>query len=310
MIMHYLKNLFGVIIIFFLTVIFTTGCGDSGSDRIAYLNFDGSDAFGGVLIRDQILKSAQSKGLNIDYYDAKGDSNTQIDQFREALASSPMAIVLLAIDGDGIIPFVKRANEMGIPIVTVNRDANDGERIKVTSDDLEAGKLQADYMAQKLPQGANVVYLEGTANLLLSQKRLDGFKKELNGKRPDVQILDMQDGKFSKAEAMKITALWLSIYPKIDAVVCGNDQMALGAIAALKSANRLTGCLVSGIDAVDDALKAIAAGEMAQTIKQDGIKQADSVVEILETISKGGKPTDIDVPFTSITKDNLAQFKK
>lgn len=297
-------------IVLIVVIAVMTGCGGERSDKIFYLNHDNTDFFGGMLIREEVARFAQTKGLNIDFYDAKGDSNTQMDQMKEALKNNPQAIVLLAIDGDGMIPFVKRANEIGIPIVTVNRDANDGERIRVTSDDFEAGKLQANYMAQKLPQGANVVYLEGTANLLLSQKRWDGFKKELNAKRPDIQILDMQDGKFSKAEAMKITALWLSIYPKIDAVVCGNDQMALGAIAALKSANRLTGCLVSGIDAVDDALKAIAAGEMAQTIKQDGIKQADSVVEILETISKGGKPTDIEIPYTSITKDNLAQFKK
>ena len=288
-----------------------TGCGDSNnSDRVVYLNFDGTDAFGGVLIKDEILKGAQSKGLNIDYYDAKGDSSTQFDQMKEAVENGAQSIVLLAIDGDGIIPLVERANEAGIPVVTVNRDANGGDRIRVYSEEYEAGKLQADYMVKNLPQGATVVYLEGTANLGSSQQRWEGFQKECLQKRPDIQLLDMQDGRYSKAEAMKIMSLWLSIFPKIDAVVCGNDQMALGAIAALKAVNRLAGCQVSGVDAVDEALKAVAAGEMVQTIKQDGIQQAAGVVKVLDEINRGGKPTEIKVPFTSITKDNLAQYIK
>ena len=301
----------GLIIGIFLIIFLTTGCSEKGgSDRIVYLNFDNTDAFGGILIREEFAKRAQSAGLNVEYFDAKGDSNTQIDQLKEAIESEPMAIVLLAIDGDGIIPIVEQANEAGIPIVTVNRDANGGDRIRVYSEEYEAGKLQADYMLKNLPQGANVVYLEGTANLGSSQQRWEGFKKECLEKRPDLNLLDMQDGRYSKVEAMKIMSLWLTIFPKIDAVVCGNDQMALGAIIALKAANRLAGCQISGVDAVDEALNAVAAGEMVQTIKQDGIEQAAGVVKVLETIKNGGNPTDIKVPFTSITKDNLAQFKK
>ena len=109
---------------------------------------------------------------------------------------------------------------------------------------------------------------------------------------------------------MKIMSTWLSIFPKIDAVVCGNDQMAFGAIIALKAANRLQGCLVSGVDAVDEALDAVATGELAQTIKQDGIAQANGVVTILDQINRGETPNDISVPFTSITRENLAQFRK
>ena len=120
----------------------------------------------------------------------------------------------------------------------------------------------------------------------------------------------MQDGGWSKTEGMKITALWLTLFPKIDAVVCGNDQMALGAVAALKAANRLQGCQVSGVDAVDDALKAIANGEMVQTIKQDAVKQAEGAAELAATVENGGSPSNITVPFVSITKENLSQYAK
>ncbi len=309
--MRFLKKRLGFLAGILFAGLAVTGCGETNSDRIVYLNFDNTDAFGGKLIREEIARGAQSKGLNLEFFDAKADRNTQIDQMKDAIAGGAESIVLLAIDGDGIIPFVDQAAEAGIPVVTVNRDANGGERIRVFSDEYEAGKLQAEYMVKHLPPDSNVVYLEGTANLGSSQQRWEGFKKECLEKRSDIHLLDMQDGRYSKVEAMKIMSLWLSIYPKIDAVICGNDQMAFGAITALKRANRLQGCLVSGVDAVDEALAAIAAGEMAQTVKQDGIKQAAGVVDVLAAIHSGNsKPADIEVPFTSITKENLAQFKK
>ena len=291
----------------------SAGCGGGGggaSGKIAYLNFDNTDAFGGKLIREEVKRGVDAKNLDVEFFDAKGDRNTQIDQMKEAIDSGAEAIVLLAIDGDGIIPIVEQANAANIPVVTVNRDANGGDRARVYSDEYEAGKLQAEFMLKNLPTGANIVYLEGTGNLGSSQQRWEGFRKECVEKRSDIKLLDMQDGRYSRAEAMKIMAMWLSIFPKIDAVICGNDQMAFGAIDALKRANRLEGCMVSGVDAVDEALEAIEKGEMVQTIKQDGIKQAQGVVTNLEAIHNGQKPSDIVVPFTSITKDNLNDFRK
>ena len=307
--MKFSKRMAGLAVGILSAASLMTGCGGGNNGKIAYLNFDGSDYFGGVLIREAFEKGANSKGLNVDYFDAKGDGNTQLDQMKAAVAENYETIVLLAIDGDGVIPVIDQAKEAGINVVTVNRDANGGDRVRVYSNEYEAGKLQAEYMLKNLPPNSNVVYLEGTANLGSSQQRWEGFKKECLDKRADIHLLDMQDGRYSKAEAMKIMTMWLAIFPKIDAVVCGNDQMALGAINALKSAGRLQGCKVSGVDAVEEALKAVEAGEMAQTIKQDGEKQALGVVSVVEAFQSGGNPSDIEVPFTSITKENLSQSK-
>ena len=158
----------------------TAGCGGGGgtSGKISYLNFDNTDAFGGKLIREEIKRGTDAKGFNVEFFDAKGDRNTQIDQMKDAIAAQSDAIVLLAIDGDGIIPIVEQANEANIPVVTVNRDANGGKRYRVYSEEYEAGKLQAEFMVKNLPQGATVVYLEGTGNLGSSQQRWEGFRKE------------------------------------------------------------------------------------------------------------------------------------
>ena len=305
------KKYFGALAGIFLSAGLMTGCGGSGgSDSIAYLCFDRSDTFGGTLIGEAFEKAAASKGLNVTYYDAKGDANLQVDQMKEVIANGVKTVVLLAADGDIMATEVEKANAEGITVITVNRNVNGGEHFDVMSDDLEAGKLQGEYMAKNLPQGATVAYLEGEHTNSSAVKRWEGFKASCLDKRPDITLLDMQDGGWSKTEGMKITALWLTLFPKIDAVVCGNDQMALGAIMALKAAGKLQGCQVSGVDAVDDALKAIAAGEMVQTIKQDAVKQAEGAANLAAAAVSGGSLANVNVPFVSITKENLSQFAK
>ena len=86
--------------------------------------------------------------------------------------------------------------------------------------------------------------------------------------------------------------------------------MALGAIAALKGANRLAGCLVSAVDATPAGLAAVEAGEMAQTVKQDAKAQGEAALTLAEGFLKGSPPSgDLAIPFTSITSDNIAQMK-
>jgi len=104
--------------------------------------------------------------------------------------------------------------------------------------------------------------------------------------------------------------LWMNMFPEINGVVAGNDEMALGAIAALKGANRLNGCLVSAVDATPAGLAAVEAGEMAQTVKQDAKAQGEGALTLAEGFLKGNPPSgDLAIPFTSITADNLAQAK-
>ena len=87
--------------------------------------------------------------------------------------------------------------------------------------------------------------------------------------------------------------------------------MALGAVKALKAANRMDGVLVSGVDATDDAIKAIEAGDMSQTVKQDAGRSVDEIFTLMQAFLNGDKPTEnVVVPFIEITKDNVAQFKQ
>ena len=295
-----------------LAAVCLAGCGASsggGSGTVIYANYKDGDGFTDTL-RDEFKAQAGSTGWQVEYLDGKNDGNFQIDQLNEAMEQKPSAIVLLPADSASIVPTVQKANEMGIPIVCVNRFPDGGDYFKSYSDDLEAGKMQGEFMAKNLPQGAKVVYLKGASGNAAAEGRWEGFKKYCLDKRSDVKLLAFADAQWSTAVAMKDMSLWLDMFPQIDAVICGNDGMAMGAIAALKGAGRLQGCLVSGVDATDDALKAIKAGEMAQTVKQDAAGQAKGVFTLVQQAMQGQKPDNILVPFTAITRENVSQFAK
>ena len=165
-------------------------------------------------------------------------------------------------------------------------------------------------MAKHLPQGAKIVYLMGDASLSAAVLRWEGFREACLDKRPDVQLLIMQDCGWLETSGFRAVSMWLKIFPQIDGVIAGNDSMALGALRALKAAGRDKGVLISGVDALEPAVKAVAAGEMAQTVKQDADKTAEEIGKLLQEAAAGKIPTDdIKVPFTEITRENAAQFR-
>lgn len=287
------------------------GCGLPGasSDRVIYANYDDGDGFC-AQIKDAFAAKAKADGIEVEFLDAKNDGNMQIDQLNEAISSGAGAIILLAADGSSIVKTIEKANDAGIPIITVNRSVAGGKVLRAYSDDVEAGRMQGEYMASHLPPDAKIVYLQGDGTQSSAVGRWEGFKAACLDKRPDIQLLSFVDAGWSKAEALKTMMLWMNMFPEINGVVAGNDEMALGAIAALKGANRLAGCLVSAVDATPAGLAAVEAGEMAQTVKQDAKAQGEAALTLAEGFLKGNPPSgDLAIPFTSITSDNIAQMK-
>ena len=287
------------------------GCGLTGvrSERIIYANYDDRDGFC-AQIKDAFAAKAKADGIDVEFLDAKNDGNMQIDQLNEEIGKGAGAIILLAVDGSSIVKTIEKANDAGIPIITVNRSVAGGRVLRAYSDDVEAGCMQGAYMAANLPLNAKIVYLQGDATQGSAVGRWEGFKEACLDKRPDIQLLSFVDAGWSKAEALKTMTLWMKMFPEINGVVAGNDEMALGAIAALKGANRLSGCLISGVDATPAGLAAVKAGEMAQTVKQDAKAQGEGALTLAEGFLKGDPPSgDLAIPFTSITVDNIAQAK-
>ena len=290
-----------------------SGCGGGtvGSGKVYYLSHNDTGSGFNEELKQAFLAQAQAAGVSVDVLNAKNYSNTQLDNMNEAIENGAAAIVLAAVDGEAIVPAVQKANEAGIGIVRVNRDIADGKFVAAISDDREAGIMQGEYMAKNLPQGAAVLYMGGEMTQGVARQRWEGFKEACLDKRSDVKLLAAADCSWNKAEALKQMTLWLKVFPKVEAVVCANDDMALGAVQALKDAGRLQGVWISGVDATATALKAVQAGTMSQTVMQDAKGQGEAAWKLVQAIARGEKPSqDLIVPFVSITRDNIVQFLK
>ena len=310
---------FRMMLLALATVFMVAGCGGDNSDKVS--NPDGAVAFAiheqsdgilGKLLNDVKAKS-EGAGWQFISEIAGGNANLQLDQVNKMVDDKAAAIVVIAQNGDSIVPAVKRANEAGIPVIATNRDINGGVFTNVVNNERQAGELQADYMAAHLPQNAKVVYIKGDMTISAAVNRYEGFKEAIKAKRPDVEIIASNStGDWSEAQGIRELSLWLGMYPQIDGVAAANDNMAIGAIKAMKAAGRFNdSVIVCGVDSIDDALASIAAGELKMTVKQDADKIVETIMGLLQQIKQGQSPEkgDVLVPMIAITKDNLSQYK-
>lgn len=287
------------------------GGGDAAADvfTVAYLNSGDSDVF------DKLKKDTfnnlvkDDSSLTVVNSEANMDPQKQLNQIDDAIMQEVDAIVVVPIDYSGVTPGVQAANQAGIPVICLGIESEGGDYTFVGCQNRDAGVMQADYMAEVLPQNAKVLYLSGTPGLYHSVERHDGFYDTMAEKRPDVEILGEMTGEYTRDKAQKVVEDWCQSYPEFDAIVCANDQMALGAIEALKAANRLEGVLVAGVDATDDAMNKIKEGEMAISIRQSADALAQYCYETLQKMQAGEDPgTRVIVDFEPVTADNVDTY--
>lgn len=305
-----------------LLMMLVSGCGGSNVGKVAYpdgkIAWAAHSALSGVPkeLHDGVQAKAAADGIEFEAQNAGDNANLQLDQVNKMVDDKAMAIVLLAMNGDSIIPAVERANAAGIPVIATNRDVNGGVFTNVINDEKQAGQIQGAYMAAHLPQNAKVVYLSGDMSISAAQLRWEGFKEALLDKRPDVQLLaktSTGDCNWTYANGIKNMTLWMQLFPQIDGVAAGNDNMALGALQAMKAAGRYNPDIIfCGVDAGQEALDSIANGDgMTLTVKQDADSIVDAIYALIGEIRKGNAPEPGDklVPMVEITKANVAKYK-
>ncbi len=161
-----------------------------------------------------------------------------------------------------------------------------------------------------LPENAKILYFTGEPNDQQYLDRKQGLTDALAA-RDDIEILDEYNVKNSKDLGMSTAEDCLMSYDDFDAIVCQNDDAALGVVQALKSADRLEDILVLGVDGSDDALASIEKGELSMTALQDAKGQAEAGAKIFAELRDGTDPKDIEdvyIPFQIVTADNVAEY--
>ena len=277
---------------------------------VGYVNLADTDQFC-VARKDALSKAIEGSNFKVNFADANNDIQMQLDLANNFIAQKVDVLVLVPVDFSGITPAVEKANEAGIPVICMGIKSEGGEYTYVGSENFDAGHMQGEFMAENLPENAKILYLAGTAGLDHAKERREGFYAALEeAGRTDVETLDDQDGDYVMDKGMEITENWIQSFPEFHAIIASNDQMALGAIEAMKASNRLEGVLVTGIDGVPEAVAAIKNGEMAQSVLQNATGQAEACLDVMKKLTAGETPEkQVMVPFVSITKENVADFE-
>ncbi|WP_459995879.1 D-ribose ABC transporter substrate-binding protein [Marinitoga arctica] len=240
-----------------------------------------------VELRNGALQEAVNQGADIVVVDAQDKPYKQLNDIEDLIQQKVDLIIVNPTDSDAIVTAVEEANDAGIPVITVDRAANGGKVIlHIASDNVAGGAMAAKYIADLLNGKGNVVELVGIPGTSAARDRGKGFETELKN-YPGLKLIAKQTANFNRAEGLSVMENLLQAYPDIDAVFAQNDEMALGAIEAIKSEGKLGKIVVVGFDAIPDAVNAVKKGEMAATVAQQpalmGQLAVKKAVEYLET---------------------------
>ncbi|MBI6976881.1 MULTISPECIES: sugar ABC transporter substrate-binding protein [Pseudomonas] len=269
-------------------------------------------------LREDMDKQAKSypkgDGVQLQFEDARADVVKQLSQVENFISQKVDAIIVNPVDTASTKNIISAATKAGIPLVFVNRrpDQKDLPKdvVAVTSDDVEAGRLQMQYIAEKLGGKGKVVILLGDLANNSTTNRTKGVKEVL-AKYPDIKIEQEQTGIWLRDRGMTLVNDWLTQGREFNAVLANNDEMAIGASMALRSAGKEKGSvLIAGVDGTPDGLNAITKGDMTVSAFQDAKGQAVGSVEAARKMAKN-EPVEqnVVIPFQLITPDNVKDFK-
>ncbi|NKM23287.1 substrate-binding domain-containing protein [Rhizobium laguerreae] len=274
------------------------------------------DKFRTALLNGVVSHGQTISGLKLVTESAKGDNELQKQQVQKLIADKVDAIILAVSNGDLGPQMTKMAADAGIPLVYINNvpsnllDLPDNQ-VVVASNEKESGTLETRQVCALLKGKGRVVVLMGEPFHAAARARTQDISDVIA--TPDckgLQIVERQAAYWSSDYADQQMQEWLSAGVKFDAVIANNDEMALGAIRAMKKNNiPMKDVVVAGVDATDDALAAMVAGDLDVTILQSAVGQGAAAVDAaVKLIRKEKVPRENNVPFELVTPENIATY--
>ena len=253
-----------------------------------------------VSLKDGVQKEAKAMGVQVKIVDAQNDSAKQINDVEDLIQQGVDLLLINPTDSAAISTAVQSANNIGIPVVTLDRSAEKGKvATLVASDNIKGGEMAAEYIVKKLGENVQVAELEGVPGASATRERGKGFHNIADKK---LKVTDKQSADFDRTKGLTVMENLLQANPDIKAVFAHNDEMALGAIEAINSSGK--DIMVIGFDGNDDALNAIKAGKMEATVAQQPDLIGKLAVEAGIDVLQGKKVSkNIPAPLKLVVKE-------
>ena len=254
-----------------------------------------------VDLRDGAQAAAQKAGVRLVVGDAQDDPARQLADIENFIVQGVDLIIVNPTDSSAVVPAILQANAAGIPVITVDRGADDGEVVShIASDNVAGGRMAGEYIVEQLGGSGKVVELVGIPGASAARDRGQGFN-EVIGQHAGIQVVARQTANFDRAQGLSVMENILQAQPEIDAVFAHNDEMALGALTAIEASGRKI--MVVGFDATDDAVQAVEEGRMAATVAQQPILMGELAVQTAIAYLQGQAVDPfIPVPLMLVTK--------
>lgn len=262
---------------------------------------------------DAAAARARSLGYRVRVDAHDDDAFRQDNLIDAAIASNAAAIILDNAGADSSIAAVRRATKAGIACFLIDREINTTgiAKAQIIADNHQGAAIVARYFAQAIGvAGGDYVELLGRESDTNAQVRTTGFHSVIDQQRNLVRVA-AQSANWSQSEAFQKTETMLQAHPNLRGIIAGNDTMALGALAAVKSGGR-PGIVITGFDGSPDAVAAIRSGELRATSLQPAVEIARLAVDEADQFLRTGiigRPEQQIIPCILVTQDNADDFR-
>jgi ABC-type sugar transport system substrate-binding protein len=264
-----------------------------------------------VVLAETARARAQELGYETTIFDSQNDPAKESQHFDNLIASGYAAVLFNCTDAKGSIANVRRAKAANIPVFCMDREieANDAATSQILSDNYSGCIALGQYFVEQVGEEGEYIELLGLVADTNTWNRSKGFHSVVD-RYNGLKMVAQQSAEFDRAKALEVLEALLQSHPKISAVFCGNDAMAMGAYQALLAAGKAGQVKVFGFDGADDAVKAVAEGKIAATVMQFPKVMARTAAENADKYLKGERnfPQRVAVAVELVTRDNVAKF--
>lgn len=301
----------------------------AGDYRVAFIARASADTFAAWLTREMISEAEKYPEITLDYFSGEADDNKLNGILEDCITKEYDLVIVQVNDNAASAPYIKQVVDAGIPVITTNPAVHQGDLDgsddtsllagtgTVDADPIEQASVSAKIAVEEVPENANVVVLMGPSNNFHSDGRREGWEEEFFSKRPDVTILYEDYANWNSDEALSLMETWVQGGTKIDAIISMNDNMAAGAIEAIRGnsdyfdADGNPTFLAYGVDGNAQGCLLVQEGVLTRTSLQDASLLAEQCIANAAAVLKGEKaPTDVEfyVEAPAINSDTVQQY--
>jgi inositol transport system substrate-binding protein len=279
------------------------------------------DNFLTVLRNGLVEYSKTLDGVDVQVEDAQDDVAKQLDQVNNFIASGVDAIIVNPVDTSATQAISDAAAAGGVPLVYVNRepinvDSLPDNQAFVASDERESGTLETKEVCRLFKEAGktevSVYVIMGQLSNQAAQQRTQDIHDVIDSGQcgVTVNILDKQTSNWMRDAAQNLMTNWLSTGTPFDGVIANNDESAIGAIQAMKASGiDMKEVVVGGVDATQDALQAMQAGDLDVTVFQDAAGQGKGSLDAALKLARGeAVEQKVYIPFQLVTPENISDF--